>query len=291
MMRRVARAVKHLSPNLQFFVYPGGTRVSLSLLLPRVAAVLSNHSQGYGIYRQGGIFSAPLHEEMAYQLPSDYLETVAYPHYRAMLSSESSGSGWSWCELVPDAIIGFTPNGSNFSLAGHWATYLSTYRLVHGEGAEVPFPGVIAGYDSLFTEISASTLAKVAIFASLHPDDFKEKIFNVADSAEPSSMRKSWPQITKYFNLKGVPPLPESSASDEKPSEFIKQHKNVLDAAGAVSIDIWNAAQLDSYGYWLSFDRHLSLKRLRQAGFNEERQPLDGWREAFEMFKKAGMLA
>jgi hypothetical protein len=161
---------------------------------------------------------------------------------------------------------------------------------VHGEGAEVPFPGVVAGYDSLFTETSASTLAKVAIFASLHPEEFKERIFNVADSAEPSSMRESWPKIAKYFSLTGVPPLPTSSASDQKPSEFIKQHKNVLDAAGAVGIDIWNAAQLDSYGYWLTFDRHLSLKRLRQAGFNQERQPINGWTEAFELFKKAGMV-
>lgn len=290
MMRRVARAVKRLSPNFQFFVYPGGTRVSLGFLLLHITAVSSNHPQGYGIYGPGGIFSAPLSEEMADQLPPDYLETVAYPHYRAMLSSESSGSGWSWCELVPDAIIGFTPNGSGFSLAGHWATNLSTHRLVHGEGAEILFPGVVDGYDSLFTETSASKLAKVAIFASLHPEEFKERIFNVADSAEPSSMRESWPEIARYFNLTGVAPLPTSSASGEKPSEFIKQHKNVLDAAGAIGIDIWNAAQLDSYGYWLTFDRHLSLKRLRQAGLREERRPIDGWIEAFDLFKRAGMV-
>lgn len=97
---------------------------------------------------------------MADQLPSDYLETVAYPHYRSMLSSESSGLGWLWCEIVPDAIIGFTLNGSGFSLAGLWATFLPTYRLVHGEGADVPFPGVMARYNSLSTETSASTLEK-----------------------------------------------------------------------------------------------------------------------------------
>jgi hypothetical protein len=25
-----------------------------------------------------------------------------------------------WCEVVPDAVVGFTPNGSGFSPAGHW---------------------------------------------------------------------------------------------------------------------------------------------------------------------------
>jgi hypothetical protein len=107
-----------------------------------------------------------------------------------MLVLESANQAWTWCELVPDAIIGFTPNGSGFSLAGHWAVYLCAYKLVHG--------------------------------------------------------------------VKGI--------------------------------DIWNAAQLDSYGYWLTFDRHLSLKRLRDAEFKEERRPQDGWSEAFDMFKRAGMI-
>ncbi|OSS43527.1 hypothetical protein B5807_11868 [Epicoccum nigrum] len=271
MMCRVVRAINHLSPNLQFFVYPGGTR-------------------GYGIYRPGGIFSAPLHEEMADSLPQDYLQTVAYPHYRAMLSTESAGSAWSWCELVPDAIVGFTPNGSAFSLAGHWAAYLSTYRLVYGEGAEVPFPGVVAGYDSLFTEVGASTLAKVAVFASLHPGAFRETIFNVAESAEPSSMRSTWPQIAECFGLKGVPPSVKASTEDEKPSEFVKRHGEVLKKAGVKGVEIWNPAQLDSYGYWLTFDRQLALGRLKGAGYEEERRPVEGWREAFELFKKAGMV-
>jgi hypothetical protein len=227
---------------------------------------------------------------MADNLPQDYLQTVAYPHYRAMLSSESAGSGWSWSELVPDAIIGFTPNGSGFSLAGHWAAYLSTYRLVHDEGAEVPFPGIMAGYDSLFTEVSASTLAKIAIFASLHPENFKERIFNVANSAEPSSMRTTWPQIASCFGLKGVPPSATATAEDEKPSEFVKRHGEVLRKAGASGVEIWNPAQLDSYGYWLTFDRQLGLGRLRQAGYGEEMRPVEGWREAFELFKKAGMV-
>lgn len=250
----------------------------------------TNLTQGYGIYRPGGIFSAPLHEEMADTLPADYLETVAYPHYRAMLSAESAGAAWSWAELVPDAIIGFAPNGSGFSLAGHWAAYLATFRLVHGAGAEVPFPGIGAGYDSLFTEVSASTLGEVAIFASLHPEEFGGKIFNVADCAEPSSMRQTWPQVTEYFGLKGVPPAAAASADDEKPSEFVKRHREVLGKAEASGVEIWNPAQLDSYGYWLAFDRQLSLSRLRKAGYHEEREPIQGWREAFELFKKAGMV-
>lgn len=290
MMRRVVRALTHLSPHLQFLVYPGGTRVSSPSKPSHPPIPPLILLQGYGIYRPGGVFSAPLREEMADSLPEDYLQTVAYPHYRAMLASESKGADWSWCELSPDAIVGFAPNGSGFSLAGHWAAYLSTWRLVYGEGAEVPFTGVMAGYESLFTEVSARTLAKVGIFASLNPEQFRERIFNVADRAEPSSMRATWPLIAECFGLKGVPPSVTASPEDEKPSEFVKRHGEVLRKAGLKGVEIWNEKQLDSYGYWLTFDRQLALGRLRSAGYEEERKPIEGWREAFELFRRAGMV-
>lgn len=227
---------------------------------------------------------------MADELPEDYLKTVSYPHYRKLLSEESSDRAWTWCEICPDAIIGFTPNGSGFSLAGHWAVYLYAYKLVHGEGAEVPFPGIKAGYDALYSETSATTLARVSIYASLHPDEFREKIFNVADSSSPSTMRERWPQIASWFGLKGVPPPDTANVSDPKPSDFIKSHQAKLTESGAKGVDIWNPVQLDSYGYWLTFDRHLSLARLRKAGFETESRPEDGWWFAFEMFKKANMI-
>ncbi|KAF2464835.1 uncharacterized protein BDR25DRAFT_271051 [Lindgomyces ingoldianus] len=271
MMRRVVRAVKKLSLNFKFFVYPGGTR-------------------GYGIYRSGGIFIAPLVESMADTLPSDYAQTVSYPHYRALLTQESDGQNWTWCELCPDAITGFTPNGSGYSLAGHWAVYLFTWKLVYGNGAEIPYPGTREGYDSKYTETSARTLARVGIYAYLHPEEFRERVYNVADSGTPGTMRERWPQIARWFGLKGVPPPVLASASDQKPGEFVREHQGKLKAAGVKGVDIWHSQQLDSYGYWLSFDRQLSLKRLREAGFKEERKPEDGWFEAFEGFKEAGMI-
>jgi hypothetical protein len=223
---------------------------------------------------------------MASTLPSSYAKTVAYPHYRAMLTSESLQEPWSWSEVVPDAIIGFTPHGSGFSLAGHWAVYLFLWKLVHGEGAEVPFPGSNDGYASLYSETSAGLLARAAIYASLHPDVCCGRLFNVADSSKPESMRVRWPQIARWFGLKGMPPVEEKQV----PSELIKEHEGTLREEGVKGVDIWNAGQLDAYGYWLTFDRHLSLERLRSVGFEEERRPEEGWWEAFEMFKRAGMI-
>jgi hypothetical protein len=48
--------------------------------------------------------------------------------------------------------------------------------------------------------------------------------------------------------------------------------------------------QLDSVGYWFTFDRHLSLERLRLAGFNGEVKPEEKWWEAFDMFHRADMI-
>ena len=168
--------------------------------------------------------------------------------------------------------------------------YLYTYKLVHGKGAEVPFPGTTKGYESKYTETSSATLARVGIYAALHPEDFKGRIFNVADTQTPSTMRQRWPQIASWFGLKGVAPSATVSAEDLKPSAFVEEHKSKLDEAGVKGVDIWNSGQLDSYGYWLTFDRQLSLERLKSAGWQEERRPEDGWYEAFERFRSARMI-
>jgi hypothetical protein len=48
--------------------------------------------------------------------------------------------------------------------------------------------------------------------------------------------------------------------------------------------------QLDSVGYWLTFDRQLSLKKLRDTGFEGDVDHVQGWLESFEMFRKAGLI-
>jgi len=272
MMHRLVTTISTLCPNFKSFIYPGGTR-------------------GYGIYRPGGIFTAPLTESMADDLPPDYAATVAYPRYRALLASLSENcTRWSWTELCPDAIIGFTPNGSGFSLAAHWAVYLYTWKLVHGEGAEIPFPGTMEGWTSLYSETSARTLARVALFAAMNPRKLLGEIVNVADRCAPSCMRERWPQIAAWFGLKGVGPREGASVDDERPGLFVRKHRDYVLRTGVREIEVWNAGQLDSYGYWLTFDRQLSLEKLRAAGFEEERPPQEGWWEAFELFRLAGMI-
>lgn len=182
MMAGFINAIESLTSSLKFVVFPGGTR-------------------GYGIYRPGGIFTAPLDESLIGTLPDDYAKTVAYSSFRRLLARASEGKPWTWCEVCPDAVVGFAPNGSGWSLAAHWATFLSAWRLRHGEGSEVAFPGTLAGYDSRFTEASTRALARFAIHASaLRPEACGGgKTFNVADDEAPGTMRERWPQIAAWF--------------------------------------------------------------------------------------------
>ncbi len=195
--------------------------------------------------------------------------------------------------------IGFVPNGSAFNLTAHWANYLSLFALVHGKGASVPFPGTQKAYTSLYNEASAATIAKCAIWAALHPHHTRGgQVFNIADQAKAESMNERWPLLANWFGLRGIAPRSSPVDNDDqareealKPSEFIKKHGHLLEAKGVRSSAVFKGDFLDEYGYYLDFDRQLSLDKVRQAGFVEEVNPNDGWIRAFEMLKAADMIA
>ncbi|KAJ6601319.1 hypothetical protein DFH09DRAFT_969944 [Mycena vulgaris] len=270
MLERVIGAVEALSPNFRFLAWPSGTL-------------------GYGIYKPGGgPFKAPYKESMG-RLPAP--DTNFYYVFEDILAERSKGKPWTWCEVRPDAIVGFSPNGSTYSLPAHWATYLSLYRAVEGEGASVPYPGTEMGYNSKFNDASSEIIAKLAIWASLHPEKAGGgQLFNIADRGEPSAMRERWPALAAYFGLVGVgPPAPDAPAI-LKPGEYATKHEDLLKAKCKKPNDVFGRSFLDRYGYFLTFDRQLSLEKIRAVGFDEELDPLASWLKAFERFKRAGMV-
>ncbi|KAI5455960.1 hypothetical protein BGZ63DRAFT_397180 [Mariannaea sp. PMI_226] len=283
MMRRVVRALGTLAPRLRSFVYAGGTR-------------------GYGIYVPNGTFTPPLKESMADELPADYAKTVAYPWFRKILTEASRHANWTWSEICPDAVIGFSPIGSNFSLALHWAQYLSLYARNHGvttaaattprTTVEVPFPGVEAAYDSLFTPVSSNILGRIAIHAALNPEQCGGKVINMLDHAKPTTFRQLWPPIAAWFGLVGVGP--SEGKTGKAPGDYIDEYRHIFEINGrakAVTAGVGvGHKQLDSVGWWLTFDRQLSSERLRAVGFTEERPPIEGWIEAFNKFREAGII-
>ncbi|PYI24421.1 hypothetical protein BO99DRAFT_439224 [Aspergillus violaceofuscus CBS 115571] len=276
MMQRLADALNIVAPRLRSFVYSGGSR-------------------GYGIYNPSGVFQPPLEESMADSLPADYAKTVAYPWFRKILTEASKDRNWTWSEVCPDAVVGFSPNGSAYSLALHWAQYLSLYAYNHrgstDKEIEVPFPGSEAGYRSLYTPVSSDILGRISIHAALHPKSCGGKIINMLDNDTPVSASDLWPGIAGWFGLKGVGPAEDDTL---KPSEYVDKYRHLFAQNGVpkgLTCGVGEGKkQLDSVGWWLTFDRQFSSKRLRSVGFTEQRDPVDGWLEAFERFRAAGII-
>ncbi|KAI7978407.1 hypothetical protein EIK77_001179 [Talaromyces pinophilus] len=207
-----------------------------------------------------------------------------------------------------------------FSLALHWAQYLSLYAYNHGLGpgtpesnitpVDVPFPGNISSANSLFSPVSSQRIARFMIYASLHPETCGGgQLFNIADSEVPCKYGELWPRLAAWFRLRGTGPAEASKAQDNllkvgevsqtsatslTPGEYVAKYRDIFAQQGrpdAVSKGVgYGSRQLDSVGYWLTFDRQLSLNRLKETGFERNQDPVTGWLETFEMFRKAGLI-
>lgn len=224
---------------------------------------------------------------MALDPSRDFRARVHYYAFDDLLRKASSGRRWTWCSAIPDAIIGFAPTGSTFSLPAHWATYLALHALRYGPNTMVPFPGNEAGHRAKFSDVASTRLARFAIFASLHPASCGNgEIFNLADSETPSTMAGHWPRLCTYFGVQGVPPMEKMVSV----SAFNVENAHLLDKHGLKQNPVFKAPWLDAVGYVFSFDRQLGLSKARKLGFVEEEDAIQSWYDAFERFKVAGMI-
>lgn len=147
------------------------------------------------------------------------------------------------------------------------------------------------------------------IYASLHPKTCGGgQLLNIADNEVPCKYGEIWPRLATWFGLVGVGPAENSQAQDNTlkvgelphttssmtPGEYVAEHRGIFAQCGRVNAVSGGVGagnrQLDSVGYWLTFDRQMSLKRLKETGFEGGRDPVQGWLESFEMFRQAGLV-
>ena len=102
-------------------------------------------------------------------------------------------------------------------------------------------------------------------------------------------MSEHWPAIAQYFGLEGVGPDVDTKNA-LKPGEYIEKHKQVLEDWGGKGTKVFRTEALDEYGYHFTFDRHMSLEKTRDVGFEEEIEPMASWTKAFDRLKMAGMI-
>lgn len=191
------------------------------------------------------------------------------------------------------------PNNNFFCLAQHLALYLSLYRALNGDGAEVPFPGTDISWKCLSQDSSQDIIARFSIWASLHPETCGNGVaFNVEDAAQPTSWSTKWNTICEYFGLMGTPPPADGSAP--QPAQYVidhaKQWKDLEQENGLQTGRVGNDRSFALFPYGamtaLNFDRQVDMSKTHKA-WGEKVEELDSktsWCTAFDRFRKAKII-
>ena len=245
--------------------------------------------------------SLPLSEDLP-RIPEPWQSQNFYYNMCDWLKQESSGKGWTWCEIRPDMIPGFVPNNNVYCLAQTLATYLACYRELEGEGAECAFPGTEVSWQNLSNDSSQDVCAKFSIYAALHPEICGNgQAFNVADNSKPASWSERWPVLCGFFNLSGTPP--PRGGSGPGPTEYLADHleewKGIEERYGLAKGRVGNDRSLAIFPAfimtYLSFDRQLDLTKSHKAWSSGGEKIVEygireSWWRIFQRFRDAKII-
>ncbi|KAI3395262.1 hypothetical protein diail_1615 [Diaporthe ilicicola] len=177
---------------------------AITALAPQIKSViLQTGGKAYGLLFSEHINLKPPFHESQPRVPSPWGDEIFY-----------------YSQVRPDTIIGFVPGTNAMNVAQGLGFYLSLFREVHGVGAQCAYPGTAAGFRSLHTDSSQDVIARMEIFAALHPDRCGGgRAFNVADG-EVVTWADIWGAICAYFGLVGAPPTEEAATV----GDFVSKH-------------------------------------------------------------------
>ncbi|GAB7344752.1 hypothetical protein MBLNU457_3222t1 [Dothideomycetes sp. NU457] len=254
---------------------------------------LQTGGKAYGVeFRDQVPYNPPLKETMP-RIPEPHAQNVFYYSQYDIMTNASAGKPWSFCEIRPDAIVGFVPQNNAMNIAQALGLFLSLWKEVEKEGDEVrsvPFPGSRDAYEALHTDTSQDILARFHIYAAGHSDLVKGRAFNVADGPA-TTWKQVWPEICAWFGLKGGEPEERAFSAQQ----WMESHqgtwaewvqRNQL-KQGALEGTSWKFMQ-DVIG--IPFRRDYDLSASREIGFMEERPHAQGYFRTFEEMRKARII-
>ncbi|KAK7417116.1 hypothetical protein QQZ08_011742 [Neonectria magnoliae] len=281
LLSRAIRAVELLAPNLKFVVLPTGTKA-------------------YGVHLIDEFpfkNDLPLKESLP-KIPEPHASQMFYYNQCDELAALSKGKQWSWCDVIPDMIVGFVPNNNIYCLAQALGLYLSLYAELNGKNSEVHFPGTEESWKILSNDSSQDIVAKIAIYASLHPERSSGQRYNAADNSKPSSWSEKWPIICRYFCLRGVGP--PAGGCGPQPMQYLADHveqwKEVEKKYGLVTGRVGNERSFGGFPHFImtmfNFDRNLDMSQTHEmwAEAKEEVNTTTAWWTAFNRFRKAKII-
>ncbi|KAF9888470.1 hypothetical protein FE257_008577 [Aspergillus nanangensis] len=280
MLKKTVIAIEKLSSKLQVVAFPTGVKA-------------------YGVHLLDQFpfkDNLPLKESHP-PIPEPARSLLFYTHQWELMKTLSEGKSWFYCDVRPDIIIGFVPNNSAHNLAQWIALYLSLYREIHGEGAEVVFPGT-KSWSILSNDSNQDTIARFAIYASLHPEASAGKSLNCSDHSQPTSWSVKWPILCQYFGLKGVAP---TNGAGPDPAAFLREHQDqwvAMEKKYGLQTGhlLGDNISLAHVSYFLmsqfDFDRQVDLTEMHRVWgeATEERNIQEGWFTTFDRFKTAKII-
>ncbi|RMZ37398.1 sirQ protein [Aspergillus flavus] len=273
LLRTAIQAISGIAPNLE-------------------SVILQTGGKGYGLEFSNELkISPPLHESMP-RIPEPWRSKVFYYEQYDTLSELSKGKKWSFSEIRPDGIIGFVPGTNVMNLAQGIALYLTLYREVHGQGAEVPFLGMLHGYRSTHSDTFQDILSKMEIYAALNRDKCPNgSAYNVANG-DVVSWEQVWPDICSHFGLVGTGP----QGDQKKIEDFVRENRGAW--TGLVEKHGLRKGSLEAQNWpfihfmlvEFDFDREYTLDAARSIGFTERIDTVQGYRVAFDRMAAARII-
>ncbi|KAL5340915.1 hypothetical protein BJX70DRAFT_387023 [Aspergillus crustosus] len=280
LLKRAITAVENTSAKLEFVVLPTGAKT-------------------YGVHLLDKFpfkDQLPLKESLP-PIPDPFASKLFYYPQVDLLQTLSHNKPWTYCDVIPDIVVGFVPNNNAYCLAQWLALYLSLYRELNGPGAEVVFPGTLKSWTIRSNDTQQDILARFSIYASLHPETTATQRYNVSDHAEWSTWAVKWPVICEFFGLRGVAP---ENGSGPDPPDYIHEHREEWFALekkyGLRGGRVGNDKSLSMAPKFLmgqfDFDRQVDLSKMHEAwgGEKEETDARGAWHTAFERFRKAKII-
>lgn len=253
---------------------------------------LTNYHQAYGVEFADKVPYNPSLSESLPRIPEPYASNIFYYEQYDIMTRASANKPWKFCEVRPDAIIGFVPQNNAMNIAQALGLFLSLWREVEGEGSEVRFPGNNDAWNALHTDTSQDILARFHIFASLDPEKTAGRAFNVVDGPA-TTWSEVWPQVAAYFGLRGV--APGSSQSPFSAQRWMEDHRSSWAQwvskyglkEGALEGTSWKFMQ-DVIG--IPFRRDYDASAAREIGFTEQRPHAEGYKMVFDDMRRAKII-
>lgn len=232
---------------------------------------------------------APFKESLP-RIPEPYASKIFYYGQVDELAKLAKGKKWTWTEVRPDVIVGFVPNTNAMNAAGPIAYYLSLYRQLQGEGAEVPFPASQKAWKATHTDTSAYILSRFEIYAALHPENTAARTFNIADG-DVITWSDVWAGIVGYFGLKPGQPDPSWGSIKDFFHQHEKEWEGVVQKNGLVkrkeNDTTWDFAQAIMNR---DVDSEYDLTAAREAGFTGTVPTVNAYTRVFDKMRAAKFI-